>query len=107
MVAIALVGIVLLLFSTDPAVLGWHRSTAFLPLGGGFLGVLLIVWAVFLAVRIAWWTSRLARGGPGGAWGGRHDPALFIARRRYARGEITREQYDQIVSDLRRPPGPP
>ena len=31
------------------------------------------------------------------------DPALTVARERYARGEITREQYGQIVQDLFRP----
>lgn len=28
------------------------------------------------------------------------DPALDIARRRYARGEITREQFEQLQRDL-------
>jgi uncharacterized membrane protein len=31
----------------------------------------------------------------------------MIARMRYARGEITKEQYDQIMKDLGRRPGAP
>jgi uncharacterized membrane protein len=31
----------------------------------------------------------------------------MVARMRYARGEITKEQFDQIMQDLRREPGSP
>lgn len=42
--------------------------------------------------------------GPGPAGGGaaRTDDALEIARRRFAAGEITKEQYDELVNALRR-----
>jgi len=72
---------------------------------GGILLVLLVVWVAFFVVRIAWWSSRSRRwqGRPlGGPYQGR---AVMIARQRYARGEITREQYDQIMRDLGRGPG--
>ena len=58
-----------------------------------------------LLVRVAFWASRRGAGG-GGPRGRGFDPAIMEARRRYARGEITREQFEQIVTDLRRPPGP-
>ncbi len=46
------------------------------------------------------WLARL--GSPvGRQWGG-PDEALEVARRRYAAGEITKEQYDEIVRTLRR-----
>jgi putative membrane protein len=44
---------------------------------------------------IAWAVSQFSRGG-----GGSHDGALDIAKRRYARGEIDREQYEQLRKDL-------
>ena len=50
--------------------------------------VLLIVWAVGQGVRAA----------PGGAR--REDAALDILKQRYARGEITQEQFDQMRRDL-------
>jgi len=41
--------------------------------------------------------------GPWGPWG--VDPALTVARDRYARGEISHEEYDRIVRDLTQTPG--
>jgi len=76
-----------------------------LPFGGVIL-VLLVVWGSMWAIRIAFWSSRGGRQANGGYPGGRPDPAVRIARVRYARGEISREQYEQIVDGLRRP-GPP
>jgi uncharacterized membrane protein len=48
----------------------------------------------FFAFR--WW-------GWGYWWGSRgydHDPALEILRQRFARGEITKDQYEQMKKDL-------
>jgi uncharacterized membrane protein len=87
---------------------GWSGGSGHRPYlwpFGGFLFLFLLLWIVFFAVRVAWWTGagRRRRYG-GGGWQG-PDPAIMIARRRYARGEISREQYDRIVADLaRRPP---
>jgi putative membrane protein len=73
---------------------------------GGFFLVFLLIWVTFFVIRVAFWTSR-ARGGYYGRQGPRRDPAVMVARQRYARGEITREQYDQIMTDLgRRGRGP-
>lgn len=83
-------------------------------LGVGFLGVFLIIIIAFWCIRIAFWSTRswggrgyygggYGRGRPynnyGGGQGG--GSALATARQRYASGEITREQYQQIVQDLR------
>lgn len=40
--------------------------------------------------------------GPQSGGGGRQDDAVEIARRRYAAGEISKEQYDEILSALGR-----
>lgn len=84
---------------------------------GGLLLILFVLWVSFMIVRFAWWNSRRSRygrygHGPGpngrGPYG---DPALRMARVRYARGEITREQFEQLVRDLgtsgNRPSSPP
>ena len=102
--AFVVVGLVLLAVAFDPSAFGLTRPS-FFPFGGGFLGVVLVLWGALLLVRVAMWASR-PRPGYGGAPGRRFDPAILTARQRYARGEITREQFEQIVSDLRRPPGP-
>ncbi len=56
----------------------------------------LIIWGAIIAL-IVWAVIRLTRQG-GGAGGGKNP--LDIARERYARGEITREQFEQIKKDL-------
>lgn len=69
-----------------------------------FFAVLLVAGIVALIV----WAVRSASGphgergvaGPGPAWG--HDPAIAEARRRYAAGEISREEYERLEQDLRR-----
>jgi uncharacterized membrane protein len=75
---------------------------------GGFFLIFILLWVSFFIIRMAFWSSRGYRGFQGrrGQGTGR-DPAVMAARQRYARGEITREQYDQIMTDLgRRGRGP-
>jgi len=78
---------------------------------GGFFGLFFVLIIGFFIVRVVFWSTRTNRyggrnryGSPGGY--GPNRP-LMVARMRYARGEITSEQYHQIVQDLNRPPGPP
>ena len=60
-----------------------------------FLGV--IVWGGIIAL-IVWAVTRLTKQGSSGGGGGK--TALDLARERYARGEITREQFEQLKKDL-------
>ena len=79
-------------------------GTAFGPGFGGFGGLFLVffvLWIIFFGVRIAFWSRRASYGRMGGGPPMR-DPAILIARQRYARGEITREQFEQIMADLHR-----
>ncbi|MEE8336480.1 MAG: hypothetical protein V3R95_00315 [Dehalococcoidia bacterium] len=59
--------------------------------------MMMLFWAPIVAL-VAW----LVRGGPLGG-GRRHDDvdAEEIARRAYARGEISRERFSEINADLR------
>jgi putative membrane protein len=52
----------------------------------------LIIWAVYTVV------SRL--GGGQSSQPPREESALDIAKRRYARGEISKEEYDRLRADL-------
>ncbi len=95
-------------------VLGLVLLGAFLRHGGvlrpffGFVGGFFLLFLLFLialvAVRLAFWGGRLGyyghRFGRGPGYYG--DPAVRVVRERYARGEITREQFDQIMTDLER-----
>jgi len=65
-----------------------------------FGGIWMVVfWGAIIAL-IVWGITRLAgRGGAKPETRGRPD-ALDIARERYARGEISREEFEQIKKDL-------
>jgi putative membrane protein len=103
-VAIALVAVVSLVF--------WWYAVSSAPAGGRPyalwpyfpFGLFFVLFVAFFLVRIAFWTGyRGRRYGNGGRYryGQR---ARAILAERYARGEITREQYHQMLQDLRPPP---
>jgi uncharacterized membrane protein len=118
-VILAGVALVLLLVLLYPSAFGYSYPAY--PDRFGFGGIFIaffILIVVFFIVRVAFWSTRASRygrgyggrggygdGGPGGNYGANR-PAR-IARMRYARGEITKEQYDQIMRDLGRRPGAP
>lgn len=114
-IGVAFVGlaVLVLLFVLYPASFGLGSSNypgRFGAFGGAFLLFFLLVVGFFI-VRVAFWSARAGRHrqgwGPGTGPGyGPNRPAM-VARMRYARGEITREQYDQIIQDLSRRPGVP
>jgi len=82
-----------------PAAVGYYPvSYAFFPFG--FLFPLFFLFVAFWVVRWLffpwrWGYSRHYWGGSGYA-----DRAYYILRERYARGEITKDQYDQMMRDL-------
>jgi len=64
----------------------------------GFTGVILLI--VFLGLIFGFFCS--CRGVHWSRHGfGMFDEALMIARKRYAKGEITKKEYDKIVDELR------
>jgi uncharacterized membrane protein len=108
-VAAALILLILLYptsFGLAPSNSPYHLG----PFGGVWVLFFILI-VVFFIVRVAFWSTRTSR------YGRRYDPdrsggygpnrPAMVARMRYARGEITREQYDQIMKDLGRRPGSP
>lgn len=104
---VVLIAIVVIVF-----LLAWNGTFGspaghpFFGFWGGFLLLFLILWIAFFAVRMVFWSRAWGYRRGAGTYA-RPDPAVMIARRRYARGEITREQYDQMLSDLGRGRSPP
>jgi putative membrane protein len=65
--------------------------------GIGMMIIMVVFWGGIIAL-IVWAIMRFARGS-GSNISARRDP-LEIAKERYARGEITKEQFEQIKRDL-------
>jgi putative membrane protein len=67
------------------------------------MAIMLIFWALIVAAAVY---AVRAWSGPPRTPGESHESPTEILNRRYARGEITREQYQQMRDDLmRRGPG--
>ncbi len=82
---------------------GAHHMAGF---GFGF-GFLNFLGTVLFILAIIWLIKFVVRGGRGGPWGGRphrwqhqQDDAMRTARERFAAGEMSREQYDEVRSGL-------
>ncbi len=68
-----------------------------------FFFAIFFIFAIFWFIRWAFWgwRSNYREGSSGGYGYWRHrDRAYYILRERYAKGEITKEQYDQMARDL-------
>ena len=58
-----------------------------------------IFWGGIIAL-VVWGITRITRGNRTGGGTGENRSPLDIARERYAKGEITKEQFDQLKKDL-------
>lgn len=84
------------------AFMGW-RNSGFGMMGGfGFMGLMGIFWAVVMGLII--WAVVAAARGAGGQSGsgapGQSESALEILKKRYARGEINKAEYEEKKKDL-------
>ncbi len=69
--------------------------------GMGWMLVTFIFWILLIAgvvLLVMWIVGKSSRGARSAA----EDSALDILKKRYARGEITREQYEEMKSDISR-----
>ncbi len=63
-----------------------------------FGGWMIIVWVIVIGL-VVWGVIALTRHGSSTSGSGHKSP-MDIARERYARGEITKEEFDRIKQDL-------
>ena len=72
--------------------------------GGGWwilmVALMVLFWGAVIGV-VVWVVTQASRGGRGDGGRGDTSRALDIAQERYARGEISREEFEQIRRDLR------
>lgn len=90
---------------------GWFGATGTWPYYGrpfffpfGFLFVALIFFLGFRLLFWGWGWGRWRGGYYGGYHGYYRGDSLEILNQRYARGEITKEQYDQMKRDIQQQP---
>jgi putative membrane protein len=85
----------------------FSSSSSFPLFHFGWLGIILLIFLLFLVVRwLFFWPWR--ERGEGGYYSGRQQQrpdAASIVKERYAKGEITREQFEQMMRDLRQEGG--
>jgi len=84
------IGTSLYLNASAPQAYGWWPWAPF-----GWFFFIPLFFVAFFVLRFFWW----------GPWGGRgwhhqEDSAMEILKQRFARGEITREQFEQTRKDL-------
>ena len=78
--------------------MGWGGGWMFIPM---IIGFIFVVFLVMMALRFAFGAPMGHRMGLGMGRMGYSTEAEEILRQRYARGEVTKEQYDQVLRDLR------
>ena len=75
----------------------WHEGMGWWMVFGGIWMV--VFWGLIIAVVVLGIKKLTERGGSGSGGTERRDP-LEIAKERYARGEISKEEFEQIKKDL-------
>jgi putative membrane protein len=79
---------------------GWGMMGGFgLPMMG-MMGLGMILFWVFILGGVVWLVQTLARGTGNRSISPQGESAFDILRRRYSRGEITKEQFDGMKRDL-------
>jgi len=75
----------------------WHEGMGWWMMFGGIF--MLLFWGAIIAL-VVWGISKLReRGGSGTGTTEKRDP-LDIAKERYAKGEISHEEFEQIKKNL-------
>ncbi len=70
---------------------GWPGMMGWWGFGGPIIGIIFMALIVFLFIRLF---------SAGGIYHSRQDSALDILKKRYAKGEITKEEYDRMKKDI-------
>ena len=81
---------------------GYYYGMPMMRMGGGWgmgLGILCVIFVCFLFMMMFRSSAWDQRGHRVGYW--QSDQAEEILRQRYARGEVSKEQFEQMLRDLR------
>ena len=103
--ALIIGGIIVALLIILPLVFGlisgWQYGGWGMMGGFGWMWLMPVLWIVFLGFIIWAIVAWVRRSGESGGSGSSHpDSALEVLKRRYARGEINKEEYEEKKKDL-------
>jgi putative membrane protein len=101
-----ILGVIIILFFAFGAISGWQYD-GWGMMGPGMMGgfgwmwLILVFWILILGL-IIWAVVALVRGlsEPKGSGSSRADSALELLKKRYARGEIDKQEYEEKKKDL-------
>lgn len=97
MKVLALILLLILTMSSCYYPRGWHMMDDWRHAPGGYGGV--FMWIIFL-VLIGFVIYFVLRGEKWMKRGGSEETALDILKKRYAKGEITKQEYDRVKKEL-------
>ncbi|HYM39129.1 MAG TPA: SHOCT domain-containing protein [Thermoplasmata archaeon] len=108
--AVFVVAMIYYMFTYAPGVAGTGPFVYWFPFG--WIWIFFGFFLFFGLLRFAFWGPRWGYYRHYGYGYGRENEAYHILRERYARGEITKDQYDAMMRDLYQqaqnpPPNPP
>ncbi len=104
-----LIGIAIVVGAVVRAIVGPATGFGFFPFFFFPFGFFIFIFFLFFMFRVLFRPWGWGSWGWGGypMYGRTHDSAAEILRRRYASGEITKDQFDQMMRDLRESQSPP
>lgn len=82
---------------------GWGGAPWIMGICGVIMAVFFVLLVAFVIRALVWGPRRWGHGahGMGGHWMNEEDEALAILRRRFAAGEISKEEYEERLKTLK------
>lgn len=99
---IVLIGISILIpfLFTTPISSGVHLPLALFPFHFGFIGIIFLIFIIFLISRWIFWSNNCGNSSRYHSQNISNGDLQNVLKERYAKGEITKEQFEQIKKDL-------
>ncbi|MDN5845237.1 MAG: SHOCT domain-containing protein [Candidatus Nitrosocosmicus sp.] len=94
------ISIIMPFLFTTPISSGVHLPLAFFPFQFGFIGIIFLIFMISLISRWIFWSNSCGNSSRYHSQYGGDYEVQNIVKERYAKGAITKEQFEQIKKDL-------